>query len=270
MNLNEVLFVGGNWPHLSSVKIRCVDLAQYIGCDYQVNVHSVDEISPKYKAYICVKAKLSLDELENLSRRGLIVWDIIDRPPPECAAIKNFIASTARIRAMFSHLGRVEVIPHYHCNLSSVPNAPNIRRPGWIGHGEWYPDFGELDHDAYDVRGMNREEVAQCYRRIGIGLNIRSQTDRVYLHGLFNSGIKLINCIGFAIPSVSGFEPAYQEFGDGCTVFSGPRDCALWVQQLQADDRIYNTMRERCIEQSERFHISTISQQYKNFIESLQ
>jgi len=97
----------------------------------------------------------------------------------------------------------------------------------------------------------------------------RTTTNLFDIHLALNSGIKLINCIGFGIPSISSDEPAYHEFGEDCTIFSSIRGCAKWVRALQNDDDLYMDLRKKCLRQAKKFHIDTIAGQYKKLLESL-
>jgi hypothetical protein len=154
-----------------------------------------------------------------------------------------------------------------------------------------------FDFDYYDVEGMTRENVAQVCQKTGIGLNLRiprkeyrplglqyRELARLYskpkklaeaagrmfdLHLVVNSGIKLINCIGYGIPSISTDEPAYHEIGASCTIFSTLKKSAYWVRALQNDDALYNDLRHKCIRRSPKFHIASIAAKYKSLIESL-
>jgi len=165
--------------------------------------------------------------------------------------------------------GRVEIIPHHHCNFDGIPNPPAFRRPGWIGTKHWYPKMEGFDHDVYSVRQMNALNVASSYRQIGIGLNLRAERPESAFHIKINTGIKLINCIGFGIPSISSDEPAYREIGESCTIFAGLKDCAHWVTQLQNDEQLYHKIRENCLLNSSKFHISSILKKYEVLITSL-
>jgi hypothetical protein len=269
MDPRDVIFVGGGWPRLISVRIRCVDIAEYLGCDFRVNVASAGEIPAQYKAFICVKTRLNEIELTRLAKRGPIIWDIIDRPPPPVPCIGTFIASTKGVRDTFSSRGRIEIIHHYHCNFEADPNLLSGRHPAWIGLPHWLPQLDGFEYDVYDVSCMNRETVASAYRKTGIGLNLRAQKEDTDFHAAISSGIKLINCIGFAIPSISGPEPSYTELGRDCTLFSPNNDCSNLVHLLQNDDALYMQLRQNCIAAAPQFHIATIANKYRALIDSL-
>ena len=139
MDLSKVIFLGGN-SGFASVKVRCADMASYIGCDCLFGKHYAHDIPDKYSIFVCVKTNFSLDELAKLARRGLVIWDIIDALPPR-DHVALYLASTEAAKDLFIDHGRVEVIPHYHCNISRVPNSSDLRRPAWIGSCHWLPQF---------------------------------------------------------------------------------------------------------------------------------
>lgn len=296
MELNKILFLGGNPDRLASVKIRCIEIARRLGCDYHLKAEYVDQIPDGYSAFVCVKPPLADSQLELLAKRGTIIWDVIDSLPPQ-DHVSVYITSNGFAKNMLKSYGRIEVIPHHHCNVDGVPNPPDLRLPAWIGNPCWRPKMEGFKYRRYFVRGLEPEDVARVHRKMGIGLNLRvprSQyrlpramqsllpprfrtvrdingiSKNVYdLHIAINSGVKLINCIGFGIPSVSGDEPAYHEFGRKCTVFTDPKKCAKWVKTLQADDDLYNELRQQCLRRSANFHIDAIAEKYRALLRSI-
>lgn len=270
MKLTDTLFIGGYWPRLASVNIRCVDIARRLGCEYRVNVCSIDEIPHRYRAFICVKAKLSHEDLDCLARRGVVVWDILDAVPPEHHAVSVYLASTETVRRMLGGRDRrIEVIPHYHCNFEGEPNPLNGTHPGWIGQIHWYPKLQGFEHSVHDISGASRSDVTAAYRGVGIGLNLRAQKPGTELHAQINAGIKLINCIGFGLPSISSREHPYLELGGEYTLFADSLDCAPLVRQLQDDKDLYRELRSNCMARARDFHVDSIARKYRDFIGSL-
>jgi len=278
MDLRKVIFLGGNPRKLASVQIRAVDIAARLGCPCLADVHYAREVPEKYSVFVCVKPLFAPGQLQTLARRGKVVWDIIDTlPPKEDVAV--YLTSTQTTKEIFAHYGRMAMIPHYHCNFEGTPNPPDLRRPAWIGYRQWLPPISGFDFDVYDVKNMTRADVVRAHRHIGIGLNLRGpgrpraskheQKNFATFHIGVNSGIKLINCLGFGIPSVSGHEPAYEEFGKNCTLYTTPRYCAKWVRELQNDEALYLTLRRHCLRQGAKFHIDAIAQKYKTLLHSL-
>ena len=291
MDLRRVLFVGGNAQKMASVQIRCVDVAKRLGCDFHLCARRARQVPDGYSAFVCVKAELPMSEYAELAKRGKVIWDIIDVPPPR-EHIAAYLASNSLTQELFEDYGRVEVIPHYHCNFTGRPNPPNLRQPVWLGARHWKPALTGLDYQAYAVEGLRRADVVRIFRQTGIGLNLRiprtqynppqrftkitdphkrAQTLRDFFefHLAVNSGIKLINCLGFGVPSVSSDEPAYREFAPECTIFSTLKNCAKNVRALQEDDALYRELRKECLKKAPDFHIDTIANRYKLFLKSL-
>ncbi len=278
MNLRNVLFLGGR-SKLASVQIRCVEVAKALGCDCRIHEPFAANIPDQYSAFVCVKSVLAPGELAQLAKRGTVIWDIIDSPPPQ-EHVSIYLASTTTTRELFASYGRCKVIPHYHCNLSGKPNPlPRTRRPAWIGSDYWKPHLEGFAFDSYDVKGMSRDDVIRAHRQIGIGLNFRNprppifwknhQKLRYRFHVAINSGIKLINCVGFGIPSVSDQEPAYHEIGADCTIFASLKKCAKWVRALQNDDELYLDLRKKCLRRAAHYHFDTVIEKYRKFLTAL-
>jgi len=275
-----VLFIGGK--KMASVQIRCVDIAKKLGCDYILGQRilgqcDLEEICDRYAVFVCVKPSLAPGQLKTLARKGRVIWDIIDSPPPE-DHVDTYLASTQLAKEVFKNYGRIVVVPHHHCNFNGAPNPPDLRQPGWIGGKHWRPRFYGLDCDYYDVDGLSQAEVVKILHKIGIGLNYRKNRPSHYpakyrklmhdFHIAINSGIKLINCIGFGTPSISADEPAYHEIGEKCTIISGVKKCAYWVHALQNDRQFYAQLRKECTRRSGVFSIDAISLRYQRLFET--
>lgn len=268
MHLSKVLFIGGK-PKQASAQIRCLDIARALGCNIQFKVRRADQIPHRYLVYVCVKSYLSERELLRLSKRGVVIWDVIDCLPPEYG-VSLYLVSTEAAKQYLGNNYVTKVIRHHHCNKNGALSFSFNKRPAWLGHRKyWYPKLDGLEHDVYDVGQMSQREIIKLYLKMGISLNIRTEKYKNSVHVKLNSGIKLINCIGFGIPSISNEEPAYQEIGDGCTIFSDVGHCNEWVQRLQNDALLYTHLRQACIAKAEQYHISTIAEQYKRLFESL-
>ncbi len=291
MDLKHVLFVG-NAKHPSSTQVRCLDIATRLGCDYLLEDLNVGNLPSRYSAFLCVKPVLGPGVLEALSQRGKVVWDIIDLHPPK-KGVEVYLASTEFVRRRFNDLGRVEVIHHHHCNFEGTPNDALLRRPTWLGCRHWLPPLENIDCDIYRDDGLSQETIIQVFRKTGISLNLRHVGDHPHLrrvpaqshlsatvkdrlakevlgfHVTVNSGIKLINSMGFGIPSISSDEPAYRELGPDCTIFSTVEDCSQWVAALQSDDALYNLLRDNCLRRAADFHITMIVKKYEALLKSL-
>jgi hypothetical protein len=267
MDLRRVLFIGKH-ARSGSAQIRCLQIAERLGCDVQLGPWRARDISEKYAAFVCVNPIWRRAELAELAQRGIIIWDILDQVPPR-ENVAVYLSSSRFARRAFRDLGRVELIPHHHCNFSGEPNPPDNRRPAWIGIRYWHPPLPSVGHDTFFVDERTHQEVVQMYRQTGIGLNLRAPKPSHDFHVAINSGVKLLNCLGFGIPSVSSEEPAYREFGEGCTIFSTPKRCAKWVRELQNDDDLYFELRRKCLRRAPKFHRDAIAEKYRKLLESL-
>lgn len=283
MKPTDVLFVAGDVTRLASIKIRCREIARRLGCDTYYNATSIDQIPKNYRAYICVKPDFHRRELPLLQKRGAVVWDILDDTPPT-AGVNVQIASTEFVRSRFQHPEvRSVIIPHYHCNFEGVLNDGTRRNAAYVGSEHWYPEIADFPHERHFVCRWSREELVPLYLRIGIALNLRrlctagtpwgalppDRAPEPIKHVMMNSGVKLINCIGYGLPSVSAVEPAYLEIAPDCTIFADQLTCAARVRELAADDGLYQRLRTRCIAESKRFSIDHIVGLYRKLIAEL-
>jgi hypothetical protein len=267
MDLKHILFVGGNKDRLGSVKIRCEDIGRRLGCDCHFDAKLASDIPGGYRAYVCIKPNLSPEEIHKLSSRGLVIWDIIDHPPP--SGLPWYIASTTVAARLFSTFGCVHIIPHQHCNYDKVYRPPGTRETIWVGHSHWYPTLENIDHKTIFIDGLDRSANVDAYLQGDICLNIRRSRPELDFHLKVNPGIKLINCIGFGIPSLSSEEPAYKEVGADCTIFCSPSECANWLDRLKKDFALYGQLQKCCREKAQLFHISHIVAEYRHFLASI-
>lgn len=273
-----MLFVGGDAKRLASVQIRCVDIAQYLGCDHVLSLRDIAKIPNHYSVFICVKTEIDPLHLGDLKKRGIVLWDVMDSLPPR-EGVDVYITGSMTARDAFACYGRAVMIRPHHCNNSLTPNSPSNRRIKWIGGRHWKPDLHGFEYDVHYVENMPQAQVIEAYRETGIGLNVRATREwsnpmhpeklAFDLHLALNPGIKLINCIGFGIPSVSAEEPAYREIDAECTVFSSIDECADWVHELQNNETLYNRLRQNCLKQSARFDISSAGENYKKLLQSI-
>lgn len=284
MKVEDVLFLGGDVDRLASVKIRCREVARRLGARALYGIQSVKDVPRGYRAYICVKPDFPRYELIELAKYGgLVVWDILDAAPPS-DGVNCYIASTEFVKVKYMSLGkRIEVVHHYHCNFSGQVNRSENRTAGYIGSVHWYPHLKNIEHRACMVDRAEWDELEPMYRSIGIGINIRNlrvdgrkwatqPNDIVPVpvdHIALNSGVKLLNCVGYGIPSLSSVEPAYLELAPDCTMFTDQLACAEHLLELQRDGMLYNRIRNNCISEARRFTVDTIMERYKQLLRSL-
>lgn len=261
----HIAFVGGPLCR-ASVKIRCVQIAKALQCDYFVEVCSPDEIPRSKTVLVCVKPSLDDGGLESLARGRSIVWDVHDFVPPR-EHVDWYLVSSTGGADYVRPFGKVHRIPHHHCNLCGPPNpADASRRPAWIGRPHWCPQIDAVEYDFYNTNVMTHRQVVLAYRRIGISLNLRAEKEEAPFHICINPGLKLINCFGFGIPSISSDEPAYHEYGPDCTIFAELEEAAYWVDRLQRDQQLYMRYRERALAKFQEYHVRRIAEQYRRFL----
>jgi hypothetical protein len=107
--LGRVLFIGGNPRQFPSVQIRCEDIASRLGCDRVFSAKKAKEIPREYSVFVCVKANFNQDEILKLSRRGIVIWDVVDNAPPK-QGVSIYLTSTEKARQVFKDYGRVIAI----------------------------------------------------------------------------------------------------------------------------------------------------------------
>ena len=281
VKIEDVLFVAGDVNRLASIKIRCRDIAERLNARCFYGAHNPRQVPSGFKAYICVKPTFGPEGAEDLAKKGAVIWDILDDHPP-ATRMTAYIASTYGAAKIFDHLGSVAVIHHHHCNIEGGGCCGDSSKVGYVGSSHWYPRLDKIKHLVYRIDGWERAEVASAYRQLGIAVNLRNLSGTFSnfltsphdvvpitdLHVKINSGMKLINCLGFGLPSISANEPAYHEIAPECTIFSDLHtyDKAL---DLLCDPCVYNRMRARCLEIAPKYHLSEIVKKYRMLIEAL-
>lgn len=261
--LSRVIFIGGS-RYFGSVQIRCIQVAEALGCDYLCIEGEVGMPSPSqlasYDIAVLVEPPVHVERFAGLVR----VWDLIDERVPD--EIDIVLGSTKFSLAAHSDK-RTVLIPHHHLN-NADPNPPDLQTPGWVGWREWYPAI-EVDHEVHYVDGADAAHVRRIYRTIGIGLNLRRRGKNYEQHVASNSGIKLINCFGFGIASVSEPEPAYVEIGDGCTLFTTLESAREDVLRLGRDSALRMRLRRAALARAGDFSLSRVAHLYRRFLERL-
>jgi hypothetical protein len=250
--------------------------------DCLFNADDPARVPSGYKAYLCVKPDFGAAGAEVLSKRRPVIWDILDDAPP-ASGIAAYITSTLAAAKHFGYLSNITVIPHHHCNLERLPSCGDPTRVCYIGSRHWYPALSDVQHTPYIVDGWTREQVACAYRNTGISINLRNTSGALdqfltsakdikpdtQLHVKINSGMKLINCIGFGLPSVSADEPAYHEIAPSCTLFCDLGTVQQAVMQLQRNRDLYYELGRRCADLAPDYHVEEIIGKYKTFFRRL-
>lgn len=108
--------------------------------------------------------------------------------------------------------------------------------------------------------------ITNLFRDAGTILNFRRRRPGARFHAAINSVVKLLNCVGFGIPSVSNDKPAYRELAPTCTLFSSDAESFDMIRDLYADKYMWNDMRHACLAIADRFSIETVAERYQAVI----
>jgi hypothetical protein len=261
-------FLGGE-ARFPSVRIRCLQIAAALGCQSSV-AHRGRALPDDAAALVLVKYRGALDALIG---RAPIVWDVIDDVPPT-HGVDCYLFSTAhardRLRDRLPPRARTAVIPHHHCNVARLDTrASRGRDVYFVGGAHWTPALPELAFQAVDTTAITLAELREVYARAHVLLNLRVDTPAAHAHGQLASGIKLINAIGFGVPSVSSREPAFDEIGAACTRYATAATAAGEVRRLQTDRALYDATCAALSARAERYHLDTIAGAYRALLASL-
>lgn len=259
----RVLFLGGA-SRLPSVRIRCQQVARALDCDFLLDSPAPGEVPTGKDVFVLVKWH---GDRTALRRRGVVIWDVIDDLPP-VDGVDAYLYSTEHARAFLApRVGAApaHVIPHHHCNVERVGASGDEIL--WIGGIEWMPAFDTTRVRVVDTTALTVEAVAAAYRRARVVLNLR-RVERApdVLHSRLASGIKLINAIGFGLPSLCSDEPAYREIGPDCMLLADATAVADTLDRLLGDPVLERTLRANARARAERYHRDAIAARYAQLL----
>jgi hypothetical protein len=209
---------------------------------------------------IFILIKSSLETYRYLQPFGRVFWDVIDEVPP---LNLDYIVSTSHA-AQFLGLSNYTIIPHPPAKGASTAPLSTNRAAYWIGDVRWKPKI-EVPHVTVNPCSCSPEELDTIYRKAGVLLNVRNENPEAYLHSNLSSGIKLINAISYAIPSISSDEAWVNEVGPECTVV----DDVSVAMKLFENARYYEQIRENCLKRQHLFSIGRIKGLYRTLFDSL-
>jgi hypothetical protein len=260
------MFVTGHLG-MGCVQVRAVQLARALGWPV---VHDLDLTEDKILAhdvFILVRPDIHPSELR---RYGTVIYDIVDFVPPKTGV--DFYISTSRNASSYFPDLDIRYVPQHHCNFSNIPNPmPETRKVVFLGAAEWRPTLPGIDFQFFDASIATVEKLDAMYRKTDIALNFRSpnsadSSQRYKQHIAINGGIKLVNCIGYGVPSVSSPEPSYLELGEDFTVFATHEQCKEAVDRLVGDDDLYRRIRTNCIRKAQECSLQAVAEKYRQVI----
>jgi hypothetical protein len=273
----RTLFVGGDVT-LPSVQMRCRQIAEAIGAAWTAPSAPGDRWRPSAESlegrdlFVLVKATVDVREL---AARGRIIWDVLDAAPPR-THIDAYLTSTQIVSRLLGPHRAAYAIPQHHCNAGETFLSPDRTRGRmvWIGAAEWLPE--ELAHQGVEVHtvgALDGEALAVLYGRADVLVNARRFDARMpslhLFHTVLNAGIKVINAVGFGLPSVTEWEPWVDEIGVGCTEVCAPGEAAACARRLlQSADR-YQALRDRCREAADRYSLRSAAASYVRMLEEV-
>ncbi|MEO8486156.1 MAG: hypothetical protein ABI585_07425 [Betaproteobacteria bacterium] len=259
----RVLFLGGE-ERLPSVRIRCQQIARSLGCDYLLQPLAPQAIPPGKDVFVLVKWQ---GDRAALRRRGVVIWDVIDSLPP-VDGVDKYLYSTACAREFLRpRVGHApgDVIPHHHCNVDRV--AAEGVEVLWIGGIEWLPTLEGSGLRVLDSTGLTLDALAAAYRSARVLLNLRRvERPQDVLHCRLASGIKLINAIGFGLPSLCSDEPAYREIGPDCMLLTDAAGMRSTLEMLLGDTALEQELRSRARARAELYHLDAIVARYARML----
>jgi hypothetical protein len=268
--LQQVAFIGGKAGR-PSTQIRCVQICEKLGIDYQVGSNIQWEALEGKRIVVLVKPLLSVAEFARVKQQAYVVWDLHDERPPRWE-IDHYLFSTEHASMVLGDLRPFSVIPHHHLNQSrKMEPLRRVQEINYIGRPRWCPNsklFG-LNYGIFDTYKKSRFLIEKAYRQTDVLLNVRTQDEETAFHVSINPGVKLINAIGFGLPSVSFPEPAFLEIGGDVTIFCGENNILDTVRSIGNDQSTRALLRENCRAIADRYHLEKICAEYVQLFERL-
>jgi hypothetical protein len=175
-----------------------------------------------------------------------------------------------------SRFGRPTVrIPHHHCNFDEARIPPG-RTPatlGYVGDSDHWPQTRKAlrgtEHRLVSLLdGETRDQLVEAYLGLDIGVGFRHNPEKVR----YNSAVKLANFMSFGIPAVMSVETGYLEVGlhgTTCLFARDAREMRLLVERLAGDVVWRDEMGAAAYEAARSYHIRTVADEYRSFLESL-
>lgn len=159
------------------------------------------------------------------------------------------------------------LIPQHHCNFDRLKRTrTNIKTVGVIGEAKAFPllpDNLEEELDKRDVelvkfsKFFSRQDIVDFYMSIDLQIVWRPYRK------ILSNPLKIVNASSFGIPTIALDEPAFKEV-EGCYMPVSTLDGFLEaVDDLRGNPALYSGYVQKCIEESERYHIDEIVKLYK-------
>lgn len=260
----RLLFISSAPDHFGSVRLRCKWPAEILNTNYVHVSKLTNEALEGRDIFVLMKTHPSW--ISKLQKRGTVIWDVLDEIPPQTPDL--YFTST-KMAGEKLNLKKFHVINHPYVPIASIVDNSDKRVPYWIGSKHWKPDL-DFFHITVATNNITVEALDQKYRQAGILLNLRIINREALFHAAINPGIKLINSIGYGIPSItSSIEAWIDELGPKATIRSTPENYNKNVNELLNNNDLYNELRNECLKIRHLYSPENISKRYIEIFNSI-
>lgn len=235
------------------------------------------KLNPKsgYEDDICIYLKPMIRKGDDFTFEGARAYfDLIDganlaqvaHRHPEVGII---VCSEADYKIMSKELpnNKLVLIPQHHCNFERMKRTrTGIKTVGVIGTKGAFPYLPKGLKEALRERGIellefstffSRQDIIDFYMKIDVQIVWRPYKK------ILSNPLKLVNAASFGIPTIALDEKAFWEL-KGSYIPVGTFEAFLGaLDGLINNPTLYDNYASKCIEASERYHISNIAKLYE-------
>lgn len=255
----------GHIMRVSSI-IRGDQIAKYLGG--KIN----PQVIHAYDTNIYVKPMVRKGD--DFLFQGKAYLDIIDganlaqvvQKYPEVGVI---VCSQADYNVMSKELpkNKIVLIPQHHCNFEHLKRSrTDIKTVGVIGTRGAFPYLPQGLKEALSERGIELLEFSKFFHQqdiIDFYMKIDVQIVWRPYKKILSNPLKLVNAASFGIPTIALDEKAFWEL-KGSYIPVGTLEAFLEaLDGLRNNPTLYEDYSRKCIQSSERYHISNIAKLYE-------
>lgn len=164
-------------------------------------------------------------------------------------------------------VNKVALIPHHHLNLERITrNRDKIKKVGITGSGEAFKHIPDEIKEGLKKRGIQLEYYSNFYPRMAVS-KFHESID-IHLHWRawnrrrLSCPFKIINAASFGVPTIALDEPSFSEVRGAYIPVDTPQEWLSVLDGMIENPDQYKEMSNSCIEISEKYHISKISELY--------
>lgn len=162
-------------------------------------------------------------------------------------------------------------IPEQHCNFERKKRTrQGIKTVGIIGTEGAFAFLPEGLEAELNKRGIelykfskfyNRQDVVDFYMNIDLQIVWRPYFN--YKKDILMNPLKIVNSASFGIPTIAYDEPCFEEMFGCYMPVQNMNELLEKLDDYIASPEIHQSMADRCLEQSEKYHISNIAKLYE-------